>query len=884
MICENCGMNEATVQITQIDQHGQHIRSLCEVCAAKERNNSGFQSNHYPPFGFDKESPFYDYRTVNSDINNKEPKRQSINIMDYFTQRAKKVVADAAQIAQANNHQLVDTEHLLLALLEEKQVAQKVISDLGITITDLEKYLYNLVPKGTTNTQVTELSPRAKRVLELAFDEAHQLNHNYVGSEHILLGLIREGEGLAAQTLRKYAIDLTKVRASVIKLVGQGIADGESVKEQSNTPGLDEYTRDLTKDAAAGLLDPVIGREGEIDRVINILSRRRKNNPVLIGEPGVGKTAIAEGLAQKIINHDIPETLRHKRLLALDLGALIAGTKYRGEFEDRLKNILKEIEQNKDKLILFIDELHTIVGAGGAEGAIDASNLLKPSLARGDLRAIGATTLNEYKKYVEKDAALERRFQPVIISENNVTETIQILRGLKDKYEAHHRVSIQDAALIAASELSARYVNDRFLPDKAIDLIDEACAEVRLRSIVPPSNLEEVRKEISQLEKELSAAKSNKDDEQNKEYEEKLKQLKQTENEIEELWLKDKATEMPTVTVEDIASVLSKMTGIPIKDLTQEEKNRLLTLEADLHKRIIGQDEAVKAVSSAIRRARTGLKQTNKPIGVFMFLGPTGVGKTELAKALAEILYGDERHVIRHDMSEFQEKHTLARLIGSPPGYVGYDEGGQLTERVRRNPYSIILFDEIEKANDDVFNLLLQIMDEGRLTDGKGRTVDFKNTIIILTSNLGSELMQNSQSKQLSLDAFENQIEQILKQKFRPEFLNRIDDFVIFHPLSKEDLSKIVEIQLKSTENLVNSQNFGLVVKDNVKTYLTKNGYEPDYGARPLKRLIQKEIENGISNLMLTNKLIPGEIITVSLNKDGMIQFTHAKRNSEKNS
>lgn len=579
--------------------------------------------------------------------------------------------------------------------------------------------------------------------------------------------------------------------------------DFGSVGEDSATPTLDEYTRDLTQEARAGKLDPVIGRGDAIDRVINVLSRRRKNNPVLIGEPGVGKTAIVEGLAQKIFNNDVPETLIGKRLLALDLGALIAGTKYRGEFEERLKQLLVEIENNKDKMILFIDELHTIVGAGGAEGAIDASNLLKPSLARGDLRAIGATTLQEYKKYIEKDAALERRFQPVIIPENTAAETIEILRGLKDRYEAHHRVKIDDEALVAATELSDRYVNDRFLPDKAIDLVDEACAEVRLRSIAPPSNLDEIRKEVAKLEREQSAAKTNKDDEQIKKVEEKLAEMKKAQTDIEELWHKEKAVETPNVAVEDVANVLSKMTGIPVKELTQEERKKLMDLEKQLHERVIGQDEAVRAVSEAIRRSRTGLKPPNKPIGTFMFLGPTGVGKTELSRALAELLYGDERLLVRIDMSEYQEQHTVARLIGSPPGYVGHDEGGQLTERVRRNPYSIILFDEIEKANDDVFNILLQIMDDGRLTDGRGRTVDFKNTIVIMTSNLGSDLIQKAQEENTEKEALEEQVEGLLKLKFRPEFLNRIDEFIIFHSLSKENLREIVNLQIAQTKRLV---------------------------------------------------------------------------------
>jgi ATP-dependent Clp protease ATP-binding subunit ClpC len=615
----------------------------------------------------------------------------------------------------------------------------------------------------------------------------------------------------------------------------------------------------------------------EIERVVNILSRRRKNNPVLIGEPGVGKTAVVEGLAQRIIKNDIPDTLKNKRLLALDLGSLIAGTKYRGEFEERLKEILKEIEANKERMILFIDELHTIVGAGGAEGAIDASNLLKPSLARGDLRAIGATTFNEYKKYIEKDAALERRFQPIILPENSVHESIEILRGLKDRYEAHHRVKIEDDALVAAAELSDRYVNDRFLPDKAIDLIDEACAEVRLRAIAPPTNLAELRKEVVRLERELSAAQSNKDEDQKNTVEEKLRELKKAESDVEDLWSKERATETPIVTVADIAGVLSKMTGIPVKDLTEEERDKLINFEYQLHQRVVGQEEAVKAVSEAIRRARTGMKMPNKPIGTFMFLGPTGVGKTELSRALAELLYGDERNLVRIDMSEYQERHTIARLIGSPPGYIGHDEGGQLTERIRRNPYSVILFDEIEKAHDDVFNLLLQIMDDGRLTDGRGRTVDFKNTILILTSNLGSELIQKAQQNKTPAKDVEAQVEVILKSKFRPEFLNRIDEFIIFHSLTKEQIRMIVDLQLKSTERLLAAQDIELFVEENVKDYLVDNGYDPEFGARPLRRMIQREIETGLSNMLLKKDIHSGDRIKVGLDKSDMIKFTHVK-------
>ncbi|NTV30903.1 AAA domain-containing protein [candidate division WWE3 bacterium] len=798
-------------------------------------------------------------------------------MMDYFTERAKGVIQRATQIAQEMNHHVLDTEHLLLALLEDKEGCSRLLSSLGVKTTELQRYLRTIIPIGTQPSDKIELSPRAKRALELAFDEARQLKHTYVGSEHVLLGLIREGEGLAAQSLKKFAIDLTKTRAAITQANKQGFGK-DTQFPGSETPTLDEYTKDLTKEAANGNLDPVVGRTNEIERVINILSRRRKNNPVLIGEPGVGKTAIVEGLATKIINKDVPETLQNKRVLSLDLAGMIAGTKYRGEFEDRLKSIIREIQENKDHIILFIDELHTIVGAGGAEGAIDASNMLKPPLARGDLRTIGATTLSEYKKYIEKDAALERRFQPVMIPENTVVQTIEILRGLKDRYEAHHRVSIQDEALIAATELSDRYVNDRFLPDKAIDLIDESCAEVRLRTIAAPANLEEIRKNIRELEREVSEAKANKLEKKHTELSHKLNELQKTESEVEELWLKQKATEQPAVTVEDVARVLSKMTGIPVTKLTEEERDRLMKLENQLHQRVIGQDEAVKVVSEAIRRARAGLNQPNRPIGSFMFLGPTGVGKTELTRALAEVLYGSEKNLIRLDMSEYQERHNVARLIGSPPGYVGYDEGGQLTERVRRNPHSIVLFDEIEKAHDDVFNILLQILDEGRLTDGKGRTIDFKNAIIIMTSNLGGNLIQQAQQEKTPQNELERQVESILKVKFRPEFLNRIDEFIIFHSLSEQQIRQIVDLQLESTTRLVKAQQLNLRVDDSVKEMLTKEGYDAEYGARPLRRLIQKEIENGLSNLLLTQQLDSGSTISIHLDNNGMIQFNHERK------
>lgn len=875
-MCDKCGINQATTQITKIDHRGKHTLNLCETCAAEENLGGGdFLSNKSQPFNFRREDPFFNMSSNPYQQSDFDQRRQSINIMDYFTKRAKTVVQQAAQIAQQNKHQVLDTEHLLLALLDEREASMGTMSRLGLKTDEIRKYLKSIIPTGTSQQTNIELSPRAKRVLELAFDEARQLNLNYVGSEHILLGIIREGEGLAAQTLRKFGVDLTQARKEVGKIARPGSDGEEPINPESSTPALDEYTKDLTAEAKAGKLDPVIGRNNEIDRVINILSRRRKNNPVLIGEPGVGKTAIVEGLAMKIANNNVPETLQNKRVLALDLGQLIAGTKYRGEFEERLKDMIKEIEENKDNFILFIDEVHTIVGAGGAEGAIDASNLLKPALARGELHAIGATTLDEYKKHIEKDAALERRFQSVLIPENTIPQTIEILRGLKDRYEAHHRVSISDDALVSSVELSDRYINDRFLPDKAIDVLDEACAEVRLRSIAPPENLDQISRDITNKKRELSEAKTKQNDDRSQAIQHELEKLQEAEKEIREIWEKTKAIETPSVTVDDIANVLSKMTGIPVSRLSDEEKETLMKLEKQLHNRIVGQDEAVTLVSEAVRRSRAGLKQPNKPIGSFMFLGPTGVGKTELTKALAETLYGDEKHLFRLDMSEYQEKHTVARLIGSPPGYVGHDEGGYLTEKIRRNPYSIILLDEIEKAHEDIYNVLLQIMDEGRLTDGKGRTVDFKNTIIIMTSNLGSTVIHKHTGNEIKKEEMEQQMETILKSTFKPEFLNRVDEFVIFHALSEVQVAQIVDLLLDQTNRLVEAQDLKLHVSAEVRENLAKRGFDKEFGARPLRRLIQKEIEGGISNLMLSQTLDSGDTISVSLDSKGMIQFTN---------
>ncbi|MDP2587393.1 MAG: ATP-dependent Clp protease ATP-binding subunit [bacterium] len=803
-----------------------------------------------------------------------QPER--VNIVDYFSERAKLVLDKAVEAARAFKARQIDSEHLLLGLLEEKEVAYKIITGFGINPEDLRRYIEENITPGTEPVEQFDLAPRAKRVLELAFHEARNMEHNYVGSEHILLGLIREGEGLGAQVFAKYGVDHTKARAAVVSFVGTGT---KRRKTRSTTPTLDEFSRDLTEMAREGKLDPVIGRAKEVARVIQVLSRRTKNNPVLIGEPGVGKTAVVEGLAQRITSNNIPETLKGKRVLALDLSGMIAGTKHRGDFEDRVKKVMKEIAATQKEVILFIDELHTLIGAGAAEGAIDAANMLKPALARGDLQAIGATTLDEFQKHIEKDAALERRFQPILVEEPNVQDSIEILRGLRDRYEAHHKVKITEEAIVAAASLSDRYITDRFLPDKAIDLMDEGAAKVRLASINVPEQIKEKQRLSNKLEKEKEAASKGK----NRSKVLKLgKQITLIQGELKELessWKKTKSTGQPTLTSNDIEKILSEWTGIPVTQLAEEEVEKLLKLEKRLHERIIGQDEAVTAVAQAVRRGRAGLKDPQRPIGSFIFLGPTGVGKTELAKALAELIFGDEEAMIRVDMSEYMERHTVSRLVGSPPGYVGYEEGGQLTERVRKKPYAVILLDEIEKAHPDVFNILLQILEDGRLTDAKGRMVDFKNTIIIATSNIGSQLIQQktgtkfgfdgetetsvSKESRRSHEQLKDQLQDELKKVFRPEFLNRIDEVIVFHALDKQQVRHIVEIMLKEVEKLLRAQNIKLKVSTEAKNALIEQGYDPTFGARPLRRVIQRHIENALSEKLLASEYTSGQTIEV---------------------
>ncbi|MCU9615257.1 ATP-dependent protease ATP-binding subunit ClpC [Caldibacillus lycopersici] len=794
-----------------------------------------------------------------------------------FTERAQKVLALSQEEAIRLNHSNVGTEHILLGLVREGEgIAAKALFGIGLTSEKIQKEVENLIGIGKEKTQSPPYTPRAKKVIELSMDEARKLGHSYVGTEHILLGLIREGEGVAARVLSNLGVSLNKARQQVLQLLGNNEAGGHSNGSTSNvnTPTLDSLARDLTQVAREGSLDPVIGRSKEIQRVIEVLSRRTKNNPVLIGEPGVGKTAIAEGLAQQIVNNEVPEILRNKRVMTLDMGTVVAGTKYRGEFEDRLKKVMDEIRQ-AGNIILFIDELHTLIGAGGAEGAIDASNILKPSLARGELQCIGATTLDEYRKYIEKDAALERRFQPIMVDEPSVEESIQILKGLRDRYEAHHRVAITDEAIDAAVRLSDRYITDRFLPDKAIDLIDEAGSKVRLRSFTTPPNLKELEVKLEEVRKEKDAAVQGQEFEKAASLRDMEQRLREQLEDTKKVWKAKQGKENNEVTIEDIANVVSSWTGVPVSKLAQTETEKLLKLEEILHSRVIGQDEAVKAVSKAVRRARAGLKDPKRPIGSFIFLGPTGVGKTELARALAEAMFGDEDAMIRIDMSEYMEKHSTSRLVGSPPGYVGYDEGGQLTEKVRRKPYSVVLLDEIEKAHPDVFNILLQVLEDGRLTDSKGRTVDFRNTVLIMTSNVGaSSLKQNKyvgfniQDGTQDYKDMKDKVMEELKRAFRPEFLNRIDEIIVFHSLEKQHLQNIVTLLSDTLIKRLKEQNIELTLTDAAREKIVDFGFDPEYGARPLRRAIQKHIEDLLSEELLKGAVTQGQKVTVDV-EDG---------------
>ncbi|RPJ96686.1 ATP-dependent Clp protease ATP-binding subunit [Rummeliibacillus sp. TYF005] len=798
-----------------------------------------------------------------------------------FTQRAQKVLQLAQEEAIRMKHEAIGTEHILLGLIREGGgIAAKALEAIDVSTDMIEEGIEELVGMGTKNVgPIVHYTPRAKKVIELSVDESRKLGHSYIGTEHLLLALIREGEGVAARVLNNAGVSLNKARQQVLQLLGSSDHPqaNTNAAPAANTPTLDGLARDLTQIAREGSLDPVIGRSKEITRVIEVLSRRTKNNPVLIGEPGVGKTAIAEGLAQQIVNNEVPETLRDKRVMTLDMGTVVAGTKYRGEFEDRLKKVMDEIRQ-AGNVILFIDELHTLIGAGGAEGAIDASNILKPSLARGELQCIGATTLDEYRKYIEKDAALERRFQPIQVDEPTVDEAIQIIKGLRDRYEAHHRVKITDAAIEAAAKMSDRYISDRFLPDKAIDLIDEAGSKVRLRSFTTPPDLKELEQQLDSIHSEKMAAVQSQEFEKAASLRDTEQKLKDKLNTTKKEWKEAQGKAESKVTVNDIAEVVSMWTGVPVSKLAQEESEKLLHLEEELHKRVIGQGEAVEAISRAIRRARAGLKDPKRPIGSFIFLGPTGVGKTELARALAEVMFGDEDAMIRVDMSEYMEKHSTSRLVGSPPGYVGFDEGGQLTEKVRRKPYSVILLDEIEKAHPDVFNILLQVLDDGRLTDSKGRVVDFRNTVVIMTSNIGAEALKyrkslgfGAQSATQSQENAKNVMMEELKKAFRPEFLNRIDEMIVFHSLEKEELNKIVVLMAKTLTKRLEEQNITLELTPSAIEKIAKEGYDPQYGARPLRRAIQKHVEDRLSEEILKGTVLNGQRVVFDVEDDKFV-------------
>ncbi|MCU0478551.1 MAG: ATP-dependent Clp protease ATP-binding subunit [Chloroflexi bacterium] len=798
---------------------------------------------------------------------------------DKFTDRARKVLTLAQDEAQRFNHNYIGTEHLLLGLVREGEgVAARVLENMNVELAKVRTAVEFIIGRGDRPV-VGEvgLTPRAKRVIELAIDEARRLGHNYIGTEHLLLGLVREGEGIAAGVLESLGVNLDKVRHEVIRVLSQSSAAGPApeAKRTSKTPTVDQLGINLTEAARAGKLDPVIGREKEIERVIQILSRRTKNNPALIGEPGVGKTAIAEGLAHRIVNNDVPETLANKRVLTLDIGSLVAGTKYRGEFEERLKKIIEELRSTNDA-ILFIDELHTLVGAGAAEGAIDAANILKPPLARGELQCIGATTLDEYRKYIERDAALERRFQPVMVEEPTLEQTIEILFGVRERYEQHHKVTISDDAVRAAADLSTRYITDRHLPDKAIDLIDEAASRVRLRYASAPPPLREAQKELERLGRDKDAAVNA------QEYDEasRLRELESSaKDRVEALrgeWQAQVAGDQPTVDEEEIAQVVAMWTGIPVTRIAQEESQRLLEMEDHLHKRVIGQQEAIATISRAVRRARAGLKDPKRPIGSFVFLGPTGVGKTELAKALAEFMFGSEDTLIKVDMSEFMERHNVSRLVGAPPGYVGFDEGGQLTEAVRRKSYAVVLLDEIEKAHPEVFNILLQIMEDGHLSDAKGRRVDFRNTIIIMTSNLGARQLQTNSSlgfraqgetedarAEASYELMRDKVQAELKNSFRPEFLNRIDATIVFRSLTQDEIRQIVDLMLARVRDQLRAQQMSLEVTQAAKDHIIKIGYDVAYGARPLRRVIQNMIEDVLAEHLLLGRYKPGTTIVV---------------------
>ena len=865
-MCDVCGVRPATTQIRRvIPGGGQRVEHLCDVHAAQARGRRSSLGGGSPFDDFFTqffETPGRPHRIpIGQEATGR--RAEQVDVTTFFSESTSELLRRAAQRAMEWGSADLTTEHLLYAALEDG-MARHVIEWVDADPDAISAQLEEEADKGGHTNLSPSLAPDAKRALLAAYEESQALGSSYIGPEHIVLALARDEESEAGRLLSRFGVSHTKLRGAVVRGVGE---EGEAREPASSTPTVDEFSRDLTQMAKEGKLDPVIGREDEIETTIEILSRRTKNNPVLIGDPGVGKTAIAEGIAQRIVNDEVPETLSGKRIVALDLSGIVAGTQYRGQFEERLKKVIDEIQESSEDQIVFIDELHTVVGAGAAEGSMDASNMLKPALARGELHCIGATTIDEYRKNIEKDAALERRFQPVLVGEPSVDDAIEILRGLKDRYEAHHRVKVSEEAIVASAELSDRYITERFLPDKAIDLMDQASARVRLRSKTKPQDTRTLEDDIRRLKREKDQAIAAEDFE-------KAQDLKGGIQELQDRLGAFKGARQPVaeVTAEDIAEVVSRATGIPVSQLTEEERERLLRLEQQLHERVVGQEEAVDAVAEAIRRARAGLSDPNRPIGSFLFLGPTGVGKTELARTLAEALFGEEAAMVRIDMSEFQERHTVSRLVGAPPGYVGYEEAGQLTERVRRRPYSVLLLDEIEKAHPDVFNILLQILDDGRLTDSQGRMVDFKNAVIIMTSNLGSERIQAHARRSESFEELKEDMEQILKRSLRPEFINRIDEIIVFRALTREQIADIAGLLLERTRRRLRAQDVEVEFTDEAVGLLAEEGFDPEFGARPLRRTIQRRVDNQLSRMILDGSLEPGNKVVVGT-QDSELDF-----------